>query len=174
MCSWVWLKFDPWWLNIELSNEMTNESQIRLWTYKRQPITRPHRWAMGCLLWIFLRNLLCYNCTVLYVDGLVPDCCNSIANTMELMQSCVKPSMSSFPEPIHQGPVSLRLMTSQFKYIVNPTKTEVNWMHILLFGFQILSEISKVPFEISHKILSSYAAKYAFYKVLKLCQVMIF
>ena len=31
----------------------------------------------------------------------------------------------------------------------------------------ILCEISKVPFEISHKILNSYTAKYAFYEVLK-------
>ena len=29
------------------------------------------------------------------VDGLTQDCSNSIANAMELLQSCVKPSMSS-------------------------------------------------------------------------------
>ena len=29
------------------------------------------------------------------VDGLVQDCSNSIANALELLQSCTKPSMSS-------------------------------------------------------------------------------
>ena len=28
------------------------------------------------------------------IDGLVQDCSNSIANTLELLQSCTKPSMS--------------------------------------------------------------------------------
>ena len=36
-----------------------------------------------------------------------------------------------------------------------------------MYGFKILCEISKVPFEISHKILNPYTAKYAFYEVLK-------
>ena len=36
-----------------------------------------------------------------------------------------------------------------------------------MYGFKILCEISKVPFEISHKILNPYTAKYAFYDVLK-------
>ena len=43
-------------------------------------------------------------------------------------------------------------------------------MHILrcyVYGFKILCEISKVPFEISHKILNPYTAKYEFYEVLK-------
>ena len=30
-----------------------------------------------------------------YVDGLAQDCSNSIANALELLQSCTKPSMSS-------------------------------------------------------------------------------
>ena len=34
----------------------------------------------------------------LYFDGLVQDCCNSIANAMELLQSCTKPSICMFPE----------------------------------------------------------------------------
>ena len=37
-----------------------------------------------------------------------------------------------------------------------------------VYGFKILCEISKVPFEISHKILIPYTVKYAFYEVLKL------
>ena len=48
-------------------------------------------------------------------------------------------------------------------------------MHIFgVYGFKILCEISKVPFEITHKILSSYTAKYAFYEVLKIWRLMIF
>ena len=37
-----------------------------------------------------------------------------------------------------------------------------------MYGFTILSEILKVPFEISHKIQNPYTAKYAFYEVLKI------
>ena len=43
--------------------------------------------------------------------------------------------------------------------------TKLTKMHIL--QFKILCEISEVPFEISHKILNPYTAKYAFYEVLK-------
>ena len=35
-----------------------NIDQIR--THKRHPISHPHGWAMGCLLWVFWRNWLCY------------------------------------------------------------------------------------------------------------------
>ena len=42
-------------------------------------------------------------------------------------------------------------------------------MHIVVYGFKILCEISKGTFEISHKILNpytaKYAAKYAFYRL---------
>ena len=33
-----------------------------------------------------------------------------------------------------------------------------------MYGFKILCEISKGTFEISHKILNPYTAKYAFYR----------
>ena len=36
-----------------------------------------------------------------------------------------------------------------------------------MYGLRILCEISKVPFEISHKIFNPYTANYAFYEVLK-------
>ena len=36
-----------------------------------------------------------------------------------------------------------------------------------MYGFKILRAISNMPFEISHKILKPYTAKYAFYEVLK-------
>ena len=42
-----------------------------------------------------------------------------------------------------------------------------------MYGFKILCEISKGTFEISRKILNPYTAKYAFYEVLKIWQVMI-
>ena len=35
----------------------------------------------------------------------------------------------------------------------------------------MLCEISKVHFEISHKILNTYTAKYAFYRLLLLCVI---
>ena len=31
--------------------------------------------------------------SVYHIDGLVQDCSNSIANALELLQSCTKPSM---------------------------------------------------------------------------------
>ena len=31
-----------------------------------------------------------------YIDGLAQDCCNSIANALELLQSCTKPSIYGF------------------------------------------------------------------------------
>ena len=47
-------------------------------------------------------------------------------------------------------------------------------MHIFaVFGFKILCEISKVPFEISHKILNPYTTKYVFYEVLKIWRLLI-
>ena len=42
-----------------------------------------------------------------------------------------------------------------------------------MYGFIILSEISKDTFEISHKILNPYTTKYAFYEVLKIWRHMI-
>ena len=35
-----------------------------------------------------------YYITMDYIDGLVQDCSNSIANALELLQSCTKPSIS--------------------------------------------------------------------------------
>ena len=37
-----------------------------------------------------------------------------------------------------------------------------------MYGLKILCEIWKVPFEISHKIFSSYTTKYASYELLSL------
>ena len=42
-----------------------------------------------------------------------------------------------------------------------------------MYGFKILYEISKVPFEIIHKILNPYTAKYAVYEVLKIWGLLI-
>ena len=30
---------------------------IRCWIHKRHPTSHPNRWAMGCLLWMFMRKL---------------------------------------------------------------------------------------------------------------------
>ena len=74
-----------------------------------------------------------------------------------------------------QGTVSLRLMTSQYKDIVNHTqnKNQKN-AYFAVYGLEIVCEIAKVPFEISHKIWSPYTAKYAFYDVLKVWRIVIF
>ena len=37
-----------------------------------------------------------------YLDGLVQDCCNSIANAMELLQSCTKPFILKKTPPFFQ------------------------------------------------------------------------
>ena len=42
-----------------------------------------------------------------------------------------------------------------------------------MYGFKILCEISKLPFEISHKTLNPYPAKYAFYELLKIWRLSI-
>ena len=42
-----------------------------------------------------------------------------------------------------------------------------------MYGFKIMREISKVPFEISHKILNPYTTKDAFYEVYKALRLMI-
>ena len=36
-----------------------------------------------------------YKTTTDHIDGLVQDCSNSIANALELLQSCAKPSISN-------------------------------------------------------------------------------
>ena len=36
-----------------------------------------------------------------------------------------------------------------------------------MYGFKILYEISKVPFEVSHKIVNPYTVCYVFHEVLK-------
>ena len=42
-----------------------------------------------------------------------------------------------------------------------------------MYGFKIFCEISKLSFEISHKMLNPYTAKYKFHKVLKIWRFMI-
>ena len=45
-------------------------------------------------------------------------------------------------------------------------------MHIFaVYGLKILCEISNVPFEISHKILNPYTAKYALCWLVILCVI---
>ena len=42
-----------------------------------------------------------------------------------------------------------------------------------MYGFKILCEILKVPFEISQQVFNPYTAKYAFYEALKIWQFII-
>ena len=55
----------------------------RALTYIAVPLLGPHQPRYIGL------TLYCVNC----IDGLVQDCSNSIANAMELLQSCAKPSV---------------------------------------------------------------------------------
>ena len=45
--------------------------------------------------------------------------------------------------------------------------------YFTVYGFKILCEISKGPFEISHKLWNTYTGKYTFYGVLKIWRLMI-
>ena len=47
-----------------------------------------------------------------YIDGLVQDCSNSIANALELLQSSTKPSIWKLPS-LHIMPESLNMEVSQ-------------------------------------------------------------
>ena len=57
------------------------------------------------------------------VDDLVQDCSNSIANALELLQSCTEPLMWSDAFKmillVTQGPISLTIFPSQFKFDEN-------------------------------------------------------
>ena len=45
------------------------------------------------LLQSYMKTMECVF-AAFYIDGLVPDCSNSITNALELLQSCTKPSIS--------------------------------------------------------------------------------
>ena len=94
---------------------------IKCGIHKRHPISHPRGQAMGCLLWIFQvqDNWPHYNSTPLYIyvislsecdivckvtlasagygsdyiNGLMQERCNSIANPLELRLSCTNPSI---------------------------------------------------------------------------------
>ena len=84
------------------------------------------------------------------------------------------PMSAMWKEKRKLGPVSLRLMTLQFKDIVTHTqKLKTVKCIFAVYGFKIWCEISKVPFEITHKILVPYTAKYTFYDVLQIYGLMI-
>ena len=58
------------------------------------PIAHPHRQAMGCLLRRqSLANIVACLSSC-FINGLVQECSNSIANALELLQSSTKPSIS--------------------------------------------------------------------------------
>ena len=44
---------------------------------------------------LFCVPYICWGHKVQYIDGLVQDCSNYIANALELLQSCTKPSISN-------------------------------------------------------------------------------
>ena len=55
-----------------------------------------------------------------HIDGLVQDCSNSIANALELLQPCTKPSISSCI-PLHQGDIPHRSLQ-----IIHQIQTHIN------------------------------------------------
>ena len=59
---------------------------------------------------------------------------------------------------IKLGPVSQRLRCHNSWNFNTPQNS-----YFAVYGLKILWEITKVPFENSHKILNPYTAKYAFY-----------
>ena len=67
MIYWVWIRIHKW-----------------------DSILHPQGQAMGCLLHEYLRVSLWIG----YTDGLVQDCSIPIANAMEILQSCTKPSIN--------------------------------------------------------------------------------
>ena len=70
--------------------------------------------------------------------------------------------------PSHSG---LWRHNSKVSWLMRKNKRHQN-AYFAAYGFKILCEISKVPFEISHKILNPYTAKCEFYEVLKIWRLM--
>ena len=70
----------------------------------------------------------------------------------------------------NQGTVSLGLMTSQFKDILNQVQqTKVCKMHILwCMVSKFCVKFENVPFEISHKFFNTFSTKCAFMRYMKL------
>ena len=75
-----------------------------------------------------------------------------------------------FQESCHYG---LWRHTLKILQIAPKTRSLQN-AQFALYGFNILSEISKAHFEMSHQILNPYTDKYAFYEVLNVWRIMIF
>ena len=55
-----------------------------------------------------------------HMNGLVQDCSNSIANTLELLQSCAKPSPLTRPEKVTG---SVRSAVNVYSMTIDTTKT---------------------------------------------------
>ena len=95
--------------------------------------------------------------------------------TCDLVLTCYGYGYDHMETSACQGPVSLRLMTSQFKDILNHKKNKSPQdAHFAVYGFKILCTISKVSFAFSHPIFNPYTTKYLFYEVLKAWRIMIF
>ena len=60
-------------------------------TARHPPAT--HRFEQQRVNRVHIFRVLWSVCGVLYIDGLAQDCSNSIANAMELLQSCTKTSI---------------------------------------------------------------------------------
>ena len=67
------------------------------WEYSCYPFTVCRTGVWLCVVLVLGYTFIMHVHVVLYINGLVQDCCNSIALAMELLQSCVKPSIFTFP-----------------------------------------------------------------------------
>ena len=79
--AWGWQPQAITWTNIDLSSEMFTGIHLR--TISQE------------MLMNLTRNM-CSEITLsnyYHIDGFVQDCSNSIANALELLQSCTKPSI---------------------------------------------------------------------------------
>ena len=61
----------------------------------------------------------------IYIDSLVQDCCNSIANALELLQSCTKPLISSLLQNVKFWKLSkwkfLDTLSPEHQFDIDPT-----------------------------------------------------
>ena len=95
------------WLNLrpyKLYHQETNSAVVLFYDRRLRVLWIDYRqtylaMCSASFFFISLQNILCKTCfstisaSGIFMDGLVHDCSNSIANALRLLQSCTKPSM---------------------------------------------------------------------------------
>ena len=72
-----------------------------------------------------------------YIDGLVQDCSNSIANALELLQSCNEPSIYIYESYIH-------------KCLAINIKTETQTSYTIVYAYYKLHDYNQLTTVSSH------------------------